>query len=59
MTYTVAVTLIDGGMLTYTNSTGAEPKLNFLLIGFEDHTVILPDHQIRVVTIQPNKGEMK
>ena len=57
MNYTVAVTLIDGGMLTYTNSTGAEPKLNFLLIGFEDHTVILPDHQIRVVTLQPNKEE--
>ena len=59
MTYTVAVTLIDGGMLTYTDSTGAEPKLNFLLIGFEDHTVILPDHQIRVVTVRPNKGETK
>ena len=58
-TYTVSVTLIDGGVLTYTNSTGAEPKLSFILIGFEDHTVILPDHRIQVVTIKRNQGETK
>ena len=57
-TYTVTTTLVDGGILTCTNSTGAEPKLNFLLIGFDDHTIIIPDHQIRVVTIKQN-GEMK
>ena len=57
-TYTVTITLVDGEVLTYTNSTGAEPKLNFLLVGFEDHRIILLDHQIRVVTIKQN-GEMK
>ena len=58
-TYTVAITLIDGSMLVYENSTGATPKANFLLIGFVDHTIILPDHQIQVVTIRPNQGETK
>lgn len=56
-TYNVAITFLDNETLLYRGVRKTEPRQNFLLVGFEDHTIIIPDHQIKVATVRLNQED--